>query len=105
MGGISWCSSCGSTPHFLALVDVKTEEIVQKRRLKQCWFGLAAHPNGKAAYVAAGAEDVIRTFDLSNGLAEGKPIALPKKTFPSGLAWIEKANGFSSLAMRATPCM
>jgi YVTN family beta-propeller protein len=78
--------SCGATPHFLAVVDATTEEIVQRRRLKQCWFGLAVHPNGKTDYVAAGAEDAIRTFDLSNRLAEGKTIALPKKTFPSGLA-------------------
>src|SRR5262245_42543720 len=68
--------SCGSTPHFLAMVDVKTEEVVQKRQLKQCWFGLAVHPDGKTVWVAAGTEDVIRVFDASNTLAERKPIPL-----------------------------
>ena len=85
--------SCGSTPHFIAVVDSKTEEVVQKRRLKQCWFGLAVHPNGKTAYVAAGAEDVIRTFKLNYQRVEEKPIVIPEKTFPACMA-VDRAGKY-----------
>src|SRR5271166_5014408 len=44
----------GFNPHGLVVIDAKTQEAVQKIRLKSAWLGMAWAPDGKTLYVSGG---------------------------------------------------
>jgi DNA-binding beta-propeller fold protein YncE len=80
-------ASDGFTNHFLALVDLKTEQIVSRQLIKQGWMGLAVSKDGKTIYASAGGEDRICIFNIEDGdIKPDSYISVPKGTFPTGLA-------------------
>lgn len=79
-------ASAGYTDHFIALIDLNTEKIVDKHLIKLGWMGLAVSNDGKHVYASAGGKDQILVFNIENGqLEQTGEISLPIGTFPSGL--------------------
>lgn len=79
-------ASDGYTDHFLALVDLKTEQVIDRKLIKQGWMGLAATNDGKRIYASAGGRDSILVFNIENKqLKPASEISVPKGTFPTGL--------------------
>ncbi|MGW3626635.1 glutaminyl-peptide cyclotransferase [Streptomyces sp. NPDC000880] len=83
-------SNNGTNIQSLALLDAATGKVVQRidyRRPEALFIGLAWSPDGSKLYAAAGGNDKVRVYTLSNGqLTENAPLTLPKGSFPSGVA-------------------
>ncbi len=47
-------SHSGYNPHGLLVVDQKSQEAVQRIRLKTTWLGMAWSPDGRTLYVSGG---------------------------------------------------
>jgi len=85
----------GFNPHGLVVVDPKSEEAVQRIRLKSAWLGLAWAPNGKRLYVSGGNANgktptraPIYTFDYENGRLSKEPTGTLEETIDtSELYW------------------
>lgn len=91
--------TCGYNPHGLVVVDVKTDEPVQRIPLPTAWLGLAWHPDGTKLYVSGGnnsSKEGIRApvyvFGYKDGRLTEQPLATlsdeirPEQIFWSGLA-------------------
>jgi YVTN family beta-propeller protein len=79
--------SNGYTEHFIAVIDVANEKIVQRVPIAEGWLGLAVSADGRAVYASGGSRDQILVYRFDNGkLTAAGGIALPKGTFPAGLA-------------------
>ncbi|HEY0693243.1 MAG TPA: bifunctional YncE family protein/alkaline phosphatase family protein [Kribbella sp.] len=80
----------GTNKQSLALVDTSSGAAVQHldySRPEALFVGLAWSPDGSKLYAAAGGNDKVRVYTLTGGqLTEKAPIALPKGSFPSGIA-------------------
>ena len=76
--------SNGYTEHFIAVLDLATEKIVQRVPIAEGWMGLAVSPDGKSVYASGGSRDRILVYQLADGaLTTAGEIALPKGTFPA----------------------
>lgn len=74
------------TDHFLTLIDVNTDQVVNRQLIKQGWMGLAASNDGKRIYASAGGRDSILVFNIENERPKpASEIPVPKGTFPTGL--------------------
>ncbi len=79
-------TSNGYTDHFLALVDLEKEQVVDKLNIKKGWIGLDVSKDGKRVYASAGGEDRILVLKIENDkLVETGEIDLPSGTYPTGL--------------------
>ena len=79
--------SNGYTEHFIAVLDLATETIVQRVPIAEGWLGLAVSPDGHSVYASGGSRDKILVYRFVDGaLTAAGDIALPKGTFPAGLA-------------------
>ncbi len=80
-------ASNGYRNHFLAVIDVNKETVVQRVPIQEGWMGLAVHPDGKTVYASGGAQDRILVYSLSAGRLEARGnIPMDAGTFPAGLA-------------------
>lgn len=80
-------TSNGYTDHFLALVDLEKEQVVDKHLIKKGWIGLDVSRDGKQVYASAGGEDRILVLTIANEkLVQTGDIPLPSGTYPTGLA-------------------
>ena len=87
-------SSCGYTDHFIALVDLNTEQVVDKHLIKSGWMGLTVSNDGKNVYASAGGKDQIVLFNIEDGkLNQTGEISFPSGTFPAGLC-MEPDNNY-----------
>jgi len=91
--------TCGYNPHGLVVVDVKTDEPVQRIPLPTAWLGLAWHPDGTKLYVSGGNNSSrkgirapVYVFGYKDGRLTAQPLATlsdelrPERIFWSGLA-------------------
>ena len=79
-------ASDGYTEHFIALIDLKTEKIIDRDTTRMGWMGLAVSNDGKHIYASAGSRNEIFVFDLENGqMTRSGEISFPAGTFPAGL--------------------
>jgi YVTN family beta-propeller protein len=79
--------SSGYRDHFLAVVDLDTERVLQRVPIEEGWMGLAVSPAGDAVYASAGGQDKILVFRFSAGALEySHDIPLSVRAFPAGLA-------------------
>lgn len=80
-------ASTGYTEHFLAVINIDNEEVVQRVPIKEGWMGVAIDPAGKTVYASAGSEDRILVYRLSAGRLEFQhDIQMEAGSFPAGLA-------------------
>lgn len=80
-------ASNGYKDHFLAVIDVNQEAVVQKVPIQEGWMGLAVHPAGHTVYASGGAQERILVFRFNSGRLESQgDIQLEAGTFPAGLA-------------------
>ncbi|MCF6331837.1 MAG: bifunctional YncE family protein/alkaline phosphatase family protein [Draconibacterium sp.] len=80
-------TSNGYTDHFLALVDLNAEQIVDRHIIKQGWIGLAVSNDGERVYASAGGKDRILVFNVKNKRLDlTREISLPNGMYPSGLS-------------------
>jgi hypothetical protein len=78
----------GFNPHGLVVIDAKTQEAVQKIRLKSAWLGMAWAPDGKTLYVSGGNANgkvdpqraPIYEFSYSNGRLSEQPSSRLEET-------------------------
>jgi YVTN family beta-propeller protein len=78
----------GFNPHGLVVIDAKTQEAVQKIRLKSAWLGMAWSPDGKTLYVSGGNANgktdpqraPIYEFSYANGRLSDQPAARLEET-------------------------
>ncbi|HWH72521.1 MAG TPA: bifunctional YncE family protein/alkaline phosphatase family protein, partial [Candidatus Sulfotelmatobacter sp.] len=79
--------SNGYTEHFLAVIDTQSGQVVQHLPIGEGWLGLVLSPKGDQVFASGGSKDCILTFQFAQGkLTATGPIALPKGSFPAGLA-------------------
>ncbi len=79
--------SNGYTEHFVAVIDVAAEKIVQRVPIAEGWLGLAVSADGRSVYASGGSRDKILVYRFAEGaLTDAGEIALPQGTFPAGLA-------------------
>jgi len=91
--------TCGYNPHGLVVIDVETDEPVQRISLPTAWLGLAWHPDGTKLYVSGGNNSSRRAirapvyvFGYEDGQLTEKPLTTlsdeipPEQIFWSGLA-------------------
>ncbi len=79
-------ASDGYTKHFIALIDLDSEKIVDRQPAEQSWLGLAVSKDGKRVYASAGSSDKILIFNLEGAcLKQAGEISLPEGTYPAGL--------------------
>ncbi|MBI2827080.1 MAG: bifunctional YncE family protein/alkaline phosphatase family protein [Planctomycetia bacterium] len=63
-------ASSGYNQHELCLVDLVEKKIVDRERVRQSWFGLAANRQQNKLWWAGGGADILHTYDLvANDLA------------------------------------
>jgi YVTN family beta-propeller protein len=83
-------SNDGTHTQSLSLVDVATATVIQHidYAIPEALFvGLAWSPDGTRLYAAAGGNDKVRVYTQEGGhLTENSPIAMPRGSFPSGVA-------------------
>lgn len=85
--------SNGYSEHFIAVINVDQEKVVQRVPIRQGWMGLAATPDGNTLFASAGAEDRILVYQFSNGrLSYSSDIPLEARTFPAGLTVNRKGD-------------
>jgi YVTN family beta-propeller protein len=96
----------GFNPHGLVVIDAKTQEAVQKIRLKSAWLGMAWSPDGKTLYVSGGNANgkvdpqraPIYEFSYADGRLSEEPSARLEETIEkdkiywSGLAYHPKKH-------------
>jgi YVTN family beta-propeller protein len=78
----------GFNPHGLLVIDAKTQEAVQKIRLKSAWLGMAWSPDGKTLYVSGGNANgkvdpqraPIYEFSYADGRLSEQPVARLEET-------------------------
>ena len=86
-GKYALAMSNGYTEHFIAVIDVATEKIVQRVPIAEGWLGLAVSADGRSLFASGGSRDQILVYSFDKGTLTGAgEIALPKGTFPAGLA-------------------
>ena len=85
--------SNGYTEHFIAVIDVATEKIVQRVPITEGWLGLAVSADGRSLFASGGSRDQILVYHFDKGtLTSAGEIALTKGTFPAGLALNRKGS-------------
>ncbi|HVM47135.1 MAG TPA: bifunctional YncE family protein/alkaline phosphatase family protein [Candidatus Acidoferrum sp.] len=86
-GRYALAMSSGYTEHFLGVIDATSGRVAQHLPIAEGWMGLALSPEGDQVFASGGSKDCILTFQFANGaLKPTGQIALPKGTFPAGLA-------------------
>ena len=90
-------SHAGFNPHGLDVVDTKSEEAVQRIRLKTTWLGMAWAPDGKTLYVsggnASGSKKIgptlapVYEFSYANGRLSEEPVGRLNETIDKSEVW------------------
>jgi YVTN family beta-propeller protein len=80
-------TSNGYKDHFLAVVDLRNEKVVQRVPITEGWMGLAVSVDGRRVFASAGGEDRVLEYEFAQGKLEPRGhIQLESRTFPAGLA-------------------
>ncbi len=86
-------ASNGYKDHFLAVIDMDAEEVVQRVPIQEGWMGIAVNLAGDAVYASAGGQDIILAYRFSKGtLTHSHDIPLSVRAFPAGLAVNRKGD-------------
>lgn len=86
-------TSSGYKDHFLAVIDLQSESIVQRVPLEEAWMGIAVSPAGDQVYASAGGQDRILVYRFSSGRLDYRhDIPLGVRTFPAGIAVNRKGD-------------
>jgi len=80
-------TSNGYGEHFLAVIDARKEQVVERVPIKEGWMGIAVDSSGQTVYASGGSEDRVLVFRFASGHLERQDdIVLESGTFPAGLA-------------------
>ena len=60
-------ATSGYNKHELALIDLATQQIVDKQTVGESWFGLTLSPDQDRIWLAGGGANVLHTFALADG--------------------------------------
>ncbi|GJM27457.1 MAG: phosphoesterase [Cyclobacteriaceae bacterium] len=86
-------TSNGYTDHFLALVDLEEEKIVDRELITRGWIGLDVSKENGLVYASAGGEDRILIYTIENQqLLKSGEISLPKGSYPTGITIPEEGK-------------
>ena len=77
---------CGADKHWVALVDVATEQMTERVDLERAWLGIAYHPREPRLFVSGGGAGKIWDIEIGAPSRHREPLVLPKKGFVSGIA-------------------
>lgn len=90
----------GYNPHGLVVIDAKTDEVVQRIRLRNSWFGMAWRPDGTKLYVSGGNNKAkegegaaIYEFEYKDGRLSDMPVRNLRETVaPTEIYWAGVAH-------------
>src|SRR5258708_2722203 len=59
-------ATSGYNKHELSLIDLSSQEIIDKQTVRESWFGLAVSPGEDHIWWAGGGANMLHTFDLKD---------------------------------------